>query len=193
MTKLENEEWKDCVGYEGLYQVSNLGNVRSLWEKTRIADKNARIMRQKEDQRGYMRVNLRKNGATKAELVSRLVAKAFIPNPDNHPIAGHNDDNKKNNSVENLYWTTSKENNHHNGKMDRFHKIHNEKIKQIAEKLSLPVEAINEKTGETMRFCSMQEAAKTIGCSRSKICSCCRGNRKSHFGYKWRYANGDSR
>lgn len=184
-----HETWRDCVGYEGLYQVSDAGRVRSLWKNTRIIDKESKIMRQKEDQRGYFRVNLRKGGKSKSELVSRLVAKTFIPNPRNLPIAGHSDDNKKNNHVSNLYWTDSKENNHHNGKMERFQKKRNEKIHVIADKLSIPVEAIDEKTGTLIRFKSMQEAARSLGCKSEKICMCCKGLRERHFGYKWRYAN----
>ena len=110
------EEWRPCVGYEGLYEVSNQGRVRSLRKDTRIIDKENRIMKQKLDGHGYYRVNLNKDKRMKAYLVSRLVAEAFIPNPLGLPQVGHNDDNKTNNHASNLYWTNSKENNHHNGK-----------------------------------------------------------------------------
>lgn len=106
--------WKDIPGYEGLYQVDETGNVKSLRSNTRIRDKEQGIMSQKLDNKGYRRVNLSKDGVQKSELVSRLVAKTYIPNPNNYPEVGHNDDCKLNNSVDNLYWTTRQENLTHN-------------------------------------------------------------------------------
>ena len=136
------EVWKPVVGYEGIYEVSNYGRVHSLVKNTRIRNKDG-LMKFKYDNHGYYRVNLTKNKKQKAELVSRLVAKAFIPNPDNLPHVGHEDDNRNNNSVSNLYWTDAIENNHHNGKMKRFHKKHKEKIKDIAKTLSISVVGVN--------------------------------------------------
>ena len=185
---MENEEWRDVVGYEGLYQVSSIGRVRSLRENTRIVDKENGIMRQKYDRRGYLRVNLHKDGKCKALLVSRLVAMAFIDNPDNYPVVGHMDDNKTNNTVENLYWTTQKENHYHNGKFERFLASHNEKIFQIASALSTPVISTDIFTGEEKWFKSMQEASKTVGAESNKISMCCNGKRKSHRGMAWRFA-----
>lgn len=77
-------EWRDVSGYEGLYEINNLGEVRSLRPGTRIADKEKHIMRQKYDSKGYLRVNLHKNGHCRAELVSRMVASAFVPNPNGY-------------------------------------------------------------------------------------------------------------
>jgi hypothetical protein len=171
-------------GYENLYEVSSLGRVRSKRANTRIADKTERIMKQKVDNHGYFRVNLYKDGKVKAYLVSRMVAEAFIPNPDNLPQVGHADDNKTNNTVGNLYWTDSKENNHHNGKMERFHKLHNEKIGLIAEKLSVKVVGTNVETGEKINFDSMQETRK-LGFKPEKVSMCVNGKRMSHGGYRW--------
>lgn len=95
--------WRDVKGYEGLYYVSNMGDVKN---------KNGRAMKQRKV-KGYNMVNLTKNGVAKGETVSRLVAKAFIPNPHNKKEVNHIDENKQNNKVENLQWVTPKENANH--------------------------------------------------------------------------------
>lgn len=181
----EEEKWAPIPEYEGLYEVSTFGRVRSLYSKTRIKDKEHRLLLQKLDDKGYYRVNLHNDKGQKAYLVSRAVALAFIPNPLGLPFVGHNNDDKKNNSVANLYWTDSKENNHHNGKYDRFLAAHNERIKSIAEKLSSPVVATSIKTGEQQHYSSMQEAQRR-GYSTAHISQCCAGKRKSHKGYTWK-------
>lgn len=183
------EEWRACAGYEGLYEVSNIGRVRSLRRKTRIVDKEAGIMKLKTDHHGYYRVNLHKDGKNKGEIVSRLVAKTFIPNPDNLPHVGHNDDDMTNNTVENLYWTDAKENNNHNGKMERFQELHRAKIGQIADALSIPVMSIDVTTKEVCFYKSMQEAERLTGAHSGKISMCCNGKRRTHRNKEWRYAN----
>ena len=184
-TPANEEEWREIPRYGGLYEASNKGRIKSKWENTRISDKENHIMRQKYDGRGYKRVNLYDgNGNYKAELVSRLVAEAFIPNPDNLPQVGHDDDDKTNNDVSNLYWTNSVENNRHNGKLEQFQQAHRDKIDIIAEKLSVKVTATSLTDSETLYFDSMQEAARN-GFSSGKISMCVNGKRKSHKGYRW--------
>lgn len=179
------EEWRPVVGYEGLYEVSSIGRVRSLRKNTRIVDKTENIMRQKNDNKGYFRVNLHKDGKCKAELVSRLVARAFIPNPNGYKQVGHDDDNKKNNTVENLYWTHPQENLMHNGLHLRIRDLRQKNIHKIVDALSVPVIATNMKTGEETRFSSMQEADR-CGFDSGKISMCCSGKRMSHKGHTWR-------
>ena len=181
------EEWKDVVGYEGLYEVSDMGRIRSKRKNTRIKDKENMIMKQKFDNHGYLRINLTKDKRQRSLLVSRIVAEAFIenPNPEKFNIVGHDNDIKTQNMVCNLYWTDSKENNYHNGKLERFQELHRFKIKQIAEKLSIPIIGMNIKDGSEIRFNSMQEAGRN-GFESSKISDCCCGRRKSHRGYVWR-------
>lgn len=185
------EEWRDVVGYEGLYKVSNKGRVKSERQKTRIADKDDRIMKQKLDDKGYCRVNLHnENGRCKSELVSRLVADAFVPNPNNLPHVGHDDDVKTHNDSTNLYWTNPDENNHHNGKMERFQDAHREKIDIIADKLSTGVKGTALNGSEEIIFKSMQEA-KRNGFDCGKVSMCVNGKRNSHKGYRWERINND--
>lgn len=96
------EIWKDIKNYEGLYKISNLGNVKSL--KT---NKNLYYSKS----RNYLRVSLNKNGIRKGYFIHRLVAQAFIPNPNNYPCVNHKDCNGNNNKVNNLEWCTYKQNN----------------------------------------------------------------------------------
>lgn len=111
------EVWKDVKGYEGLYQVSNLGRVKSLERKQYSNDKfHGRILRERvlipniENKWGYLSNKLTKNRIEKIYKIHRLVAEAFIPNPLNKPQVNHKDGNKKNNYVYNLEWCTSSEN-----------------------------------------------------------------------------------
>lgn len=92
------EIFKDVVGYEGLYQVSNLGRVRSSYS--------GKILRSATKKRGYQYVNLYKDKISKMHQVHRLVAMTFIPNPNNLPIVNHKDEDPTNNNVENLEWCT---------------------------------------------------------------------------------------
>lgn len=103
---LEGEEWRDIEGYEGLYQVSNKGNVKSLNYRRSGKEKKLRP----EKLNGYLLVCLSKDKKHKGFLVHRLVAKYFLENPDNLPVVNHKDENKENNSSENLEWCTQRYN-----------------------------------------------------------------------------------
>jgi hypothetical protein len=116
------EVWKDIEGYEGQYQVSNLGNVKSLNRfvyqldrsgKPSISNYKGRVLKFGHRKNGYLYIVLSKNNKQKKENIHRLVAKAFIPNPLNKPQVNHKDGNKKNNLIGNLEWNTMSENHKH--------------------------------------------------------------------------------
>lgn len=111
------EQWKDIEGYEGLYQISNLGRVKSLKFRK---DGKVGIVRPYINRGGYLRVNLWRNYQSDRRLVHRLVAEAFVPNPDNKQYVNHINEIKIDNRAENLNWMTAKENNNwgtHNERM----------------------------------------------------------------------------
>ena len=99
------EIWKDIEGYEGLYQVSNFGKIKSIGYKKK------KILKPTQDHYGYLNVTLYKNKNKKAKRIHRLVAEAFIANPENKPEIDHIDTDKLNNNVKNLRWVTRIENN----------------------------------------------------------------------------------
>lgn len=117
------ESWKSIPGYEGLYEASTFGNIRSL--ELRVAYKDGRFRVQAGrilkhgDQVGYARVNLAKNGKIFPCLVHRLIAKTFLSNDLNHPYVNHIDSNKRNNNIENLEWCTASHNFQHSVKSGR--------------------------------------------------------------------------
>lgn len=106
------EIWKDIEGYEGLYQISNFGRVKSLPKKNGNSYQEERILKPKNNQ-GYMQVNLYKNKKCKSIVIHRMVAKAFIKNEYNKREVNHIDGNKANNRVDNLEWCTPSENQKH--------------------------------------------------------------------------------
>lgn len=190
------EMWKDIEGYEGVYQVSNRGNVRSLPRTQK--DKNGREVRYKgkillpqPNSSGYMRVQLKKNGNLKAYFVHRLVAFHFVdnPNPKSCTVVNHLDGNYLNNNFDNLEWTTIYGNNHHaieNGRMKRT-KEWLQHLRQSNEKNGRAVIGANVVTGELIHFACLNDC-KDAGFQPSCVCDCCKGKRASHKGYKWRYA-----
>ncbi len=103
------EIWKDIDGFDGRYQVSSWGNIRNV----------RGIMKPYRNKKGYLKIDLCKDGERYKKRVNRLVAEAFIPNPYNLPQVNHKDGNKENNSVSNLEWCTNKENHEHAAMMER--------------------------------------------------------------------------
>ena len=172
------EIWKDIEGYQGIYQVSSLGKVKSL---NFNHAKKEKILKPFSNKDGYLRVNLCKEGKSKQYLVHRLVAKVFIPNPENKPEVNHKDEDKTNNKVENLEWMTCKENSNHGTRNERM-----AKSLQNHKQTSKPIYGINIKTNERIEFPSTAEAERN-GFNHSHIVDCLKGRLKTHKGYKWFY------
>lgn len=193
------EVWKPVVGYEGLYEVSNYGNIRSLdkrvgwWQnKTRVI--NGRIISQYKLDR-YPKVRLTKDKTGKMKYVHRLVAEAFIPNPDKLPEVNHIDENKMNNHVDNLEWCTREYNNSYGTRLER--QLLNFDYEGVARKISetkrrIRYDGINQLTldGEFVKwFPTIKSAHIETGHSKWMIGACCRGNSVQTGGYKWEYNN----
>ena len=131
-----NEIWKDIEGYEGLYQVSNLGRVKSLEKIRGVQFQKEKILIPQTIKGGYLRIGLSKNGKSTKFLIHRLVAEAFIPK---HFTVNHKDGNKTNNSLDNLEWVSQKENNIHayqtglkpHGTQRKDAKLNEQQIKEI--------------------------------------------------------------
>ncbi len=173
------EEWRDIEGYEGLYRVSNLGRVKSLNYWRRGYEK---ILSARKDKRGYMIINLSMDGSTKTYKVHRLVAEAFIPNPDNLPQVNHKDERPENNCVENLEWCDNTYN-HRYGTI-------NQRISESNTngKTSKPVAQYDTNGNLLKEWPSTVEITRQTGYDYSCISKCCRGERKTAYGFEWRYA-----
>ena len=156
------EVWKDIPGYEGLYQVSSLGRVKSF-PRPGTHSQQEQIMKQTPDQKGYLRLWLCKGGKGKNVKIHRLVAEAFIPNENNLPQVNHKDENKGNNSVDNLEWCDN-----------RYNAIYNDRMQKIARKLSRKVKCLE----TNVVYDSVAEAVRKTGLSHSNIVYCCQ-DRKS--------------
>ena len=180
----EKEIWKDIEGYEGYYMVSNMGNVKSLertvWYNGGHYKKSERILKADKEGSGYYQVWLCKDGKRDRYKVHRLVAQAFIPNPNNLPFINHRDENKQNNCMENLEWCSRSYNNTYNGR-----------AKKVGKKNSKPVYSISKESGLVTYWESAKEAERILGISSSHICSCCKGKLNSCGGFYWMYANTD--
>ena len=167
------EIWKDIEGFDGKYQISNMGNLRSF-----TFVKKGELIKPATDKRGYKIVMLSRGTRDKTYTtrIHRLVAKHFIPNPLNLPQVNHKDENKTNNRVDNLEWCTHLYNQNYGTKNQRIgekNKISNGK----------PVYCI-----ELDRvFCSAAEAARFVGRNPTNVSVVCRGKEKSCAGYHWKY------
>lgn len=168
---LENKEiWKDVKGYEGLYQISNMGRVWSVRKQNYLRPYEAN---------GYLKVSLiAKNGKLKREYVHRLVALAFIDNPDNLPVVNHKDGNKNNNDVNNLEWVTRSYNVYHS-----YHVLNNKGCCKPV--LCVELDKVFESGAEAAKYLNLK--------SSTAISECCNNKRgkKTAGGYHWSWAYGE--
>lgn len=174
------EVWKDIQGYEGIYQVSNLGKVKSLDRFIRKKGKRngvyhikEKILKSSTDDTGYLQVNLSKNGIYEKVHIHRLVAKAFIKNPYKKLQVNHIDGNRINSMVNNLEWVTDSEN--------KFHAWKNLPRKSLKRK----VYQISKDNQIIKEWESIKEAQNSLKITH--ISECCRGKYKTSGGYVWKY------
>ena len=167
----EIEEWRPIQGFEGLYEVSDWGRVKSLANNKARKEK---ILKGTKTPNGYLLVGLHKDGKVVWKLVHRLVAEAFLENPNNLPQVNHKDENKENNNVENFEWCTHSYNNNYGTRTER---------------CSKRVDQIDPKTSEVVhQWKSTMEAGRN-GFHQGAVANCCNGLRKTHKGFIWKYIN----
>ena len=178
----ESEVWRDIIGYEGIYQVSNKGNVYSVGRMVQGRKRGGVTLKPKLHRNGYLHVGLYRNGKMKNKLIHRLVLDAFVENPNNLPEVNHKDENKTNNDLSNLEWCSGRYNVNYGTRNER---------------LSKKVRAVNVETGEVVEFNSTQEAERK-GYSSGGVSQACRGVYKNtkgdligggnlYRGHKWYY------
>lgn len=179
------EIWKDIEGYEGLYQVSNMGRVRSL-ERTRSMNQDrvrkpvpvpGRILVPQKKKAGYLGVVLSKDGKQRNVRIHCIVAKSFLPNPEGKPQVNHINGIKSDNRLSNLEWATNSENQQHalaTGLRDM-----SQRRKAIFQ---------YDMSGKFIRsWNGAVEVEKETGMSQRYVASCCRGEERSAYGFVWKY------
>lgn len=171
------EIWKDIEGYKGLYQISNLGRIYSI--------KTNKIRKFYKTSKGYLRVSLCLNGKNKNFLIHQLVAKAFLPNPENKLQVNHIDGIKTNNRVNNLEWVTNYENIVHaeiNGlRKNSIQNLINNNNRKKRKVIQYDLE------GKIIKKYNSIFETKEYGFRIGDVCRVCKRKRKTHLGYIWRY------
>lgn len=169
-----NEIWKDIKGYENLYQVSNLGRIKSFRQWKRASCPDEFILKNTIANNGYCQVTLYKNTKRKKFLVHRLVANAFIPNPQNLPHINHKDENRTNNNADNLEWCTPLYNNCYG--TARFRAMLTS---------GFPIEQCLINGQWLATYATTSIAAQMTGISTNEISACIRGDLHSAGGFIW--------
>lgn len=179
-----NTVFKDIPNYQGKYQISNKGEVLSL--DYNGSKNNPKLLVPKKNNKGYLWVELLKDGKKRQFLIHRLVAQAFIPNPNNYPIVNHKDENPLNNTVTNLEWCTYKYNNSYSANLHPERPIGRKPkhIKMLL-KIDLSTGEIVEKCGKLSSYC------KEHNLNSWSIIQCCKGKRNKAYGYYWQFSDED--
>ena len=185
----DEEVWKDAVGYEGYHRVSNTGKVMGVKKFPNMPEN--RLLNGSTSKHGYIYVHLRKYGIGKKEKVHRLVAKAFVPNPQNKPQVNHKDGDKKNNCASNLEWATSRENNIH-ALRTGLRKTDLEQLARAqnisAKKAMVKIDKYSVDGEYICTYESLKDAAEAIGVKGTAgIVRVAKGRGRTAYGYKWKY------
>lgn len=190
---LEGEEWRDVVGYEGLYMVSSFGRVASLGRfippgrglKT-CRYKNPQLIKPAPNKSGYYKCGLSRNGVIYSARVHRMVGEAFIPNPNDYKCLDHIDTNPKNNNVSNLRWCTLKMNQNNPISLAKMSKAHKKRC--LDGKMYVrPVVRISLLDENDIKFYGSIKEASDHGFLHQSISKCCLHQMHKHRGYKWMY------
>jgi len=173
----KKEVWKDVVGYEGLYEISSFGRLKRL-KRTTLGKDGIEynypelIIKGDYDKDGYIRTTMSKNKKKKTKKLHRLVAEAFIPNPNNYPEVNHLDETKDNNHVDNLEWVTVKGNANYGTRNERITNHPNQIAKINSWKK--PVRVTNLRNGKIKTYESATKASKHLGLDQTLISRGCR-------------------
>lgn len=171
---LVEEIFVPIIGYEGLYEISNTGKVRSC--------KRNLLLKQNDDGRGYLFVNLCRDGKAKSTKVHRLVATHFLENPGGLRDVNHKDENKHNNLFSNLEWVSHQDNINHGTRNLRANNTKSKEVYQFT------------KDGELVaKFRNGYEAQEVTKIKESSISACCNGRRKTAGGFKWSFYAGSKK
>jgi hypothetical protein len=177
MFKKENEIWKDIEGFEGIYQVSNMGRVRSLDREDAQGHRiKGTVLVGGSSGRGYRKIALCRDGDIEYKLIHRLVATAFLDNPDNFPQVNHKDENKTNNVLSNLEWCSALYNN-----------MYGTRNKRVAKANECPVYVVTS-SGHHYFFGSAKKASELLGLNQSHVSECLRGKLKHNRGFSFELA-----
>lgn len=181
------EEWLPIENYEDLYQVSNWGRVKSLNYRHTNQEQ---ILKQINDKDGYQQIRLYKDGKGKTFKVHRLVAMAFIQNPNNYTEINHKDECKTNNRIDNLEWCNRKYNVNFGTRNERCSGENHPMFGNFGKKHPSAKQIIQlTLNGEVVRkWDSAMDVKRELGYNQGNISSCCRGEHKSAYNYKWQFA-----
>ena len=179
---LSDEIWKDIKGYEGLYQISSLGRVKSLKRYVRHSKGGMKIVNESikgtfRHQDGRERVELSKNGVNKKFFVYRLIAEAFIPNPNGYKEVNHKDENPANSSIDNLEWCNHLYNMNYGTRTERASLSKNKGVGMYHPDTDVLM----------MAFVSVKEASDYMDVSKSSISNSCRNKQDKVKGYKFKF------
>ena len=200
---MKGEIWKDIEGYEGLYEVSNMGRVKSLKRTVWNSGKGCyvtvpeRILKAGKA-KGYLRVRLYKEGKVKNYYVHRLVGQEFLENPEGYTDLNHLDENKENNRADNLEWCSKSYNINYGTRNKRVAEKVSEKLRgkkqseESIKKRSKPVFSVNKESGLIMWWKSAKEAERCTAIDHGNIIKCCKGKYHSAGNHIWFYADDDN-